>query len=69
MPHDRKCLNPYPETTHHVFFECDMNNEVQRNLETTMIGLGYNAVTLKELLSPQPKHINEVVKAVITLPH
>ena len=62
----RKCGIPYPETTHHVFFECDMNKEARRNLESTMIDLGYNSVTLKELLSPPPKHINEVVKAVIT---
>ena len=60
----RKCS--IPSLKPHVFFECNMNKEARRNLESTMIDLGYNSVTLKELLSPPPKHINEVVKAVIT---
>ena len=32
------------ETTHHVFFECNMNAGARRNLETTMRGLGYKTV-------------------------
>ena len=60
-----KCGNLYQETTHHVFFECDMNTEARRNLEVTIIGLGYKTVSLKELLFPPPKHINALVKAVL----
>ena len=46
-----------------------MNAEVRRNLESTMIGLGYKTVSLKELLSllsPPPKHTNTVVQTVMT---
>ena len=62
----RKCGSLYPETTHHVFLECDMNAEALRNLESSMKGFGYKTESLKELLSPPPKHTNSVVQVVMT---
>ena len=60
-----RCNNQHFESIDHVLFDCEANQDAKHELEATMFNLGISSVTLNNLLSPPPTHMERVIGALM----
>ena len=60
-----RCSNQHFVSLDHILFDCKANQDARRELEATMLNLGFSCVTLTNLLSPPPSHAECFVGALM----